>query len=80
MDYVFAPARFEAPQPTVTQNAAALSSYLLQNGFTHLFCPDEGSLLYAPACGLMEEGEEFYTYTLYEITPSSNGLVLTEAQ
>lgn len=80
MDYVFAPARFEAPQPTVTQNAAALSSYLLQNGFTHLFCPDEASLLYAPALGLMEEGEEFYTYTLYEITPSGNGLVLTEAE
>ncbi len=80
MDYVFAPARFEASQPAVTQNAAALSSYLLQNGFTHLFCPDEGSLLYAPACGLMEEGEAFYTYTLYEITPSGNGLVLTEAE
>lgn len=76
--YTFAPAAFESPEPSYTANAELLAQHIVQNQITHLICFDEENMLYAPACELVAEDEALYTWVLYEVVATEDGVELSE--
>ena len=75
--YVFAPAKFELPEVSTTENEETLSAYLRDKGITHLICFDEGDLS-AAAEPLTEDGY-LYPWTIYEVELSPEGVTLIES-
>lgn len=76
--YAFAPTRFELPQASFLQSADALRDYLIQRQITHVICLSDASELYAQASQLVEEGEELYPWSLYEVVATDTGVALRQ--
>lgn len=76
--YTFAPTDFESPSPEFTASSELLAEHIMQNNITHLICFDEANMLYAPASELVAEDDYLYTWTIYEVTQSGDGILLVE--
>ncbi|NLO85743.1 MAG: hypothetical protein GX096_10000 [Clostridiales bacterium] len=76
--YTFAPIYFESPSPDFTASPELLLEHIIQNKITHVICFDDVNMLTSPASELVAEDDELYTWTLYEVTQSEDGILLVE--